>query len=148
MNLRQSVTEILVPIHEDQNETHRSTHMRRNEKSIIWPEINENSECTEGLGETKDTQRCTQNLFKYKTYSKGLYVTSDDNILYKNMWQQQATCLPCKGDKNNYGYEKLIKETMEPKSCIHKYQKLHKLAMEPSLSITNSQGSKVRYYTI
>ena len=145
MKLKQSVTEIL-PIDEDQKETRRSTYKPFHGTDIISPRDKENSECAEGL--KGDTQSCNQDLFKYKTSSKGLYLASDDNILYKNMWQQQPICCPCKEDRNDYGYQKLIRETMEPTSREQKYQKLNKLTMEPSFDITNSQCSKIHHHTI
>ena len=145
MKLTQRVNEIF-PIHEDRNETHRSIHMLFIEKDNISPGDDENSE--EGLNGAKDAQSCNQDLFKYKTSSKQLYLASDDNILYKKMWQQQAVCYPCKGDENNYGYQKLIKETLEPISRKHKYQKLNNLTMEPCSAITNSLGSKIHHHTI
>ena len=145
VKLKESVTEKL-PIHEDQNETRRSTYMPFPETDIISPRDNENSKCVEGIKGA--TQSCNQDLFKYETSSKELYFASDDNILYKNMWQQQPICCPCNGDGNNYGYQKLIKETMEPTSREQKYQKLNKLQMEPSFDITNSQCSKIHHHTI
>ena len=145
MKLKQSVTEIL-PIHEDQNETRRSIYMPFHETDIISPRNNENSECADIL--KGDIQSCNQDLFKYTTSSKGLYLVSDDNIFYKNMWQQQPICCPCKGDLNNYDYQKLIKETMEPLSREQKYQKLNKLTMEPSFDITHPLCSKVHHHTI
>ena len=61
-----------------------------------------------------------------------LHLTSDDDIHYKAMSQQDICCLH-ERDKNNDGYQKLINATMEPPFQKHEYQKLNKLTMEPRL---------------
>ena len=111
-----------------------------NENSIS-SEDKENAGDTEGLEGRKNAQSFNKNPFKYRAFS-----TSDDNILYKRMSKPAIVC-PHKRDENDYGYQKLIKETMESTCRTHEYQNLNKLTMEPRLTITKPQCNKFNHHT-
>ena len=133
---QQGVTETF-HIHDDQQQTRRLASPRLHEDIVSSGDEGE-TEDTEGLEGRKDTQRCNQDLYNYMSYRKRLHFASDDNILYK-MRLQQEICCPFKEDTSNDGYQKLIKETMEPQFRTHKYRKLNKLTMEPRLATTEPQ---------
>ena len=141
---QQNITETF-PIHGDQQLTHRIPYLRLHEDTISAGGKGE-TEDAEGLVGRKDMRSCNRDLYKYMSSSKGLHLASDDNILYKKRPQQDIPCL-FKGDTNNDGYQKLIKETMELACRTHEYQKLNKLTTEPHLAITEPQYSRVRHHT-
>ena len=142
---RQSITETF-PIHGDQEQTRRIPYFRHHEDTISSGDKGE-TEDVEGLIGRKGMRSCNQDLYKYMSSSKGLHLASDDNILYKNRPQKEISGL-YKGDKNNDGYQKLIKETMELACRTHEYQKLNKLTTEPHLAITEPQCGRVCHHTI
>ena len=134
------------PIYKDEQQIHGSTYISFHNEGSISSGDKENVGDTKGLDRGRDVQGCDQDPFKYRTFGVGLHGASDDNILYKRMSKPAIVC-QYKGDENNYGYQKLIKETMEPTSRTHEYQKLNKLTMEPRLTITKPQCNKVNHHT-
>ena len=141
---QQTVTETF-PIRNDQQPTSRSTYRRLHE-DIISSGDKVKTEDADGLKGGTNTRGCNRDLCKYRSCSKGWHLASDDNIPYKKS-QQEIRCSQREA-KNNDGYEKLIRETMEPASRTQQYQKLNKLTMEPRLIITKPQCSRVHHHTI
>ena len=141
----QSISETF-SIDHDQQQIRRSTYLRLQKEVLIMSGDREKTKDAERLEGRKHRQSCNDNLFKHRSSSKGLHSTSDDNILYNIMSQQEIPCSH-KRDKYNDGYQKLIKETMEPKARTHEYQKLNKLTMEPRLPITEPRCSNVNHHT-
>ena len=140
----QSITETF-PIHADQQQTCRLTYPGIHE-DIISSGNKGKPEDAHRLEDEKDTRSCNQDLSKHQSSSKGLHLASDDNILYKRRSQQEIPC-SYKGNKNYDGYQKLIKEAIEPTACTHEYQKLDKLTMEPHSTIAEPRCSKVHHHT-
>ena len=144
------VTETL-PICKDQPQTCTVASPGLRKICIISSGDTGNTDDVDGLKGTRDDKNCNHVPFKYRAPSRELHFPSDDDILYKVMSQQDKYCSH-KTDIYSSGYQKLIKETMEPVSWKHEYQKLNKLTMEPQIASmvthkTEPQCCKVHHHT-
>ena len=148
-NVMQDVTRTVL-IKEDRQHTRKVTSARFHEICNMSSEDEGNiGEAKVGLAGTKDHKNCDQELFKCMAPSKAL---ADDNIRYKGISRQDIR-RSHKTNKYRDGYQKLIKETMEPVSCKYEYQKLNKLTVEPHLDVrvtpkTEPLPSQVRHHTL
>ena len=127
--VRQGVTNIFL-MEKGQQHTHQVTRPQHHEICII-PLGDEGyiEDAVDGIEARKGDQTYNEELFKNRIPSKTL---SGGNIIYRGMSQQDIHCTH-NMDIISGGYQKLIKETMEPVS--RQYQKLNKLTMEPRLAI-------------
>ena len=148
-NLMQDVTRPVL-IKEDRQHTRKVTSARFHVICNMSSEDQGNiGEAKEGLAGTNDHKNCDQELFKSRTPRKAL---ADDNTRYNGISRQDIR-RSHKTNKYSDGYQKLIKETMEPVSCKYEYQKLNKLTMEPHLDVRATPKreplpSQVRHHTL